>query len=89
MGELKSLFHLPLWRYEPNRGRPCRLKQAGDRPRAPALIDELESLSRELSTRAPSESAVDPARLESVYLEPLRTTLVPSMCPPPPRLPIC
>ncbi|HPM79189.1 MAG TPA: hypothetical protein PLF81_00745 [Candidatus Anammoximicrobium sp.] len=74
--ELKSLFHLPLWRYEPNKGWPCRLKQAGDRPRALALIDELESLSRDLSTRAPSESAIDPARLESVYLEPLRTTLV-------------
>jgi hypothetical protein len=74
--ELKSLFHLPLWRFEPNKGWPCRLKQAADRPRALALIDELESLSRELSARAPDETAIDPARLESVYLEPLRTTLV-------------
>ncbi len=51
--ELKSLFHLPLWRFEPNKGWPCRLKQAGDRPRALALIDELESLGRDLATRGP------------------------------------
>jgi hypothetical protein len=74
--ELKSLFHLPLWRFEPNKGWPCRLKQAADRPRALALIDQLESLGRELSARALDESAIDPARLESVYLEPLRTTLL-------------
>lgn len=74
--ELKSLFHLPLWRFEPNKGWPCRLKQAADRPRALALIDELEALSGDLSTCAPAESAIDPARLESVYLEPLRMTLV-------------
>jgi len=74
--ELKSLFHLPLWRYEPNKGWPCRLKQAADRPRALALIDELESLSRDLSKHSPAESAIAPERLESVYLEPLRTTLV-------------
>ena len=76
LAELKGLFHLPLWRFEPNKGWPCRLKQVGDRPRALALIDELESLSRELTARAPAETAIDPARLESVYLEPLRTTLV-------------
>ncbi len=76
LAELKSLFHLPLWRFEPNKGWPCRLKQAGDRPRALALIDELESLSRGLAADAPTEMAIDPARLESVYLEPLRTTLV-------------
>jgi hypothetical protein len=40
------------------------------------LIDQLESLSRELAAHAPDETAIDPARLESVYLEPLRTTLV-------------
>ena len=74
--ELKSLFHLPLWRFEPNHGWPCRLKQAADRPRALALIDQLESLGRELAARAPDETALDTARLENVYLEPLRTTLV-------------
>jgi hypothetical protein len=40
------------------------------------LIDELESLSRDLSKNAQAESAIAPERLESVYLEPLRTTLV-------------
>jgi len=76
LAELKSLFHLPVWFFEPNKGWPCRLKQAADRPRALALIDELESISRELTARAPAETAIDPARLESVYLEPMRTTLV-------------
>ena len=74
--ELKSLFHLPRWQFEPNKGWPCRLKQAGDRPRALALIDELETLSGRLSSTAPLESAIDRARLEQVYLEPMRTTLV-------------
>jgi len=76
LAELKSLFHLPLWRFEPNKGWPCRLKQAADRPRALALIDEVESLSSRLAAGAPGETAIDPARLESVYLEPLRTTLL-------------
>jgi hypothetical protein len=74
--ELKSLFHLPLWRFEPNKGWPCRLKRSEDRPRALALIGELESLSCQLAARALAETAIDPARLESVYLEPMRTTLV-------------
>lgn len=74
--ELKSLFHLPLWRFEPNKGWPCRLKQAADRPRALALIDELEKLSVELSAGALQESAIARSRLENVYLEPLQTTLV-------------
>jgi hypothetical protein len=73
---LKSLFHLPVWRFEPNKGWPCRLKKAEDRSRALALMDELASITRDLSARAPAETALDPARLESVYLEPLRTTLV-------------
>ena len=73
---LKSLFHLPPWQFEPNKGWPCRLKLPGDRARALALIDDMESTARNLSARAPGATAIDPARLESVYLEPMRTTLL-------------
>lgn len=76
LAELKSLFHTPLWHYEPNKGWPCRLKKAADRPRALALIDQMQSLSRKLDAGAPAETDIDPARLETVYLEPMRTTLV-------------
>ncbi len=76
LAELKSLFHTPLWHYEPNKGWPCRLKQQTDRPRALALIDQMQSLSRKLDAAAPAETGIDPARLEHVYLEPMRTTLV-------------
>lgn len=73
---LKRLFHLPLWRFEPNKGWPCRLKRPDDRPAALALIDGLEQLARRIRQKAPSETCIDPARLETVYLEPMDTTLV-------------
>jgi len=74
--ELKSLFDLPAHRFEPNKGFPGRLKKLDDRPRALAAIDDLEGLARRLCERSPQETAIDPARLQSVYLEPMRTTLV-------------
>jgi hypothetical protein len=73
---LKALFHLPSWQFEPNHGWPCRLKRPEDRPQALALIDELAELARRIRSQAPAETALDPARLETVYLEPLDTTLV-------------
>jgi hypothetical protein len=77
---LKDLFELPPWRFWPSgnrlyRGWPCRLRQVADRPKALALLDELDTLAAALSGQAPAETAVDPARLESVYLEPMRATL--------------
>ena len=76
LGELKSLFILPAHRFEPNKGFPGRLKKSSDRERALALTAELKSLADTLTSHAPAETALDPARLESVYLEPMRTTLV-------------
>jgi hypothetical protein len=75
LAELKSLFHLPLWGFQPNKGWPCRLKNPQDRPKALALLDELVTLHASLQTRAPAETAIDPARLAAVYLEPMGATL--------------
>ncbi len=75
LAELKSLFHLPAWRYHQRPGWPPRLKKVDDRERAVALIAELESLRATLAEKAPAETAIDPARLESVYLEPMAATL--------------
>jgi len=81
LSDLKDLFHLPPWRYwQPRGGRPfagwpCRLRLLKDRAQAIALIDELQQLLAALRQGAPGETAIDPARLESVYLEPMQATL--------------
>lgn len=74
--ELKTLFDLPAHRFEPNKGFPGRLKKVADRAQALAAIDELQSLAERLAQRSPQQTAIDPARLESVYLEPMRASLV-------------
>lgn len=74
--KLKSMFELPIRKFGPNKGWPCRLKKMDDRQSALTLIDELQSLSQTLSARAPSETGIDPVRLENIYLEPMRATLV-------------
>lgn len=74
--KLKSLFELPIRVFGPNKGWPCRLKKANNRQQALTLIDELQSLSQTLSARAPAETGIDPVRLENIYLEPMRATLV-------------
>ena len=76
LSALKTLFDMPLWRFEPNKGWPCRLKRPADRPAALAQIDELAQLARRIRAGAPAETAIDPARLETVYLEPMDATLV-------------
>lgn len=76
LAALKSLFHMPVWRYYQHPGWPCRLKRVADRPKALALIEELDGLRKTLAPQAPQETAIDPARLESVYLEPMHATLV-------------
>ena len=80
LSALKDLFHLPPWRFWPSAGRPfqgwpCRLKQVEDRAKALALLDELDALSAVLNSRATTETAIDPTRLETVYLEAIRATL--------------
>jgi len=81
LSDLKDLFALPPWHYwqtregRPFAGWPCRLRNVKHRPRAIALIDELERLLAVLRREAPGETAIDPARLESVYLEPMHATL--------------
>ena len=80
LSALKDLFHLPPWRFWPEGQRsfvgwPCRLRRVEDRPRALALLDELAALSTELDRGAPKETAVDPTRLETIYLAAIRDTL--------------
>jgi len=75
LSALKDLFELPPWRFWPNKGWPCRLKNVEDRPRAMALLDELEGILTALRGKAPDDTAIEPARLESVYLEPMQATL--------------
>jgi hypothetical protein len=76
LAALKSLYHLPAWEFQPNKGWPCRLKNEQDRTSALAKIDELAALAEPLAERAPTETSIEPARLESTYLEPMQTTLV-------------
>ncbi|NQT11266.1 MAG: hypothetical protein HQ582_00865, partial [Planctomycetes bacterium] len=66
---------LPPWRFWPNKGWPCRLKNVDERSQATALLDELERLLAALRHASPDETAIAPARLESVYLEPMQATL--------------
>jgi hypothetical protein len=75
LSALKDLFELPPWHFRPNKGWPCRLRNVEDRARAIVLLNELERLLAVLRRTAPDETAIDPARLESVYLEPIEATL--------------
>lgn len=75
LSELKGLFEMPVRHYTPNKGWPPRLKQLCDRPRALELLDRLEPLGAALRERAPAETLLDPARLNTVYLEPMQATL--------------
>ena len=75
LSALKDLFELPPWRFWPNKGWPCRLKDVNSRAQAIALLDQLEQTLGALRDKAPGETAIDPARLESVYLEPIEATL--------------
>ncbi len=75
LADLKALFHLPAWRYHQSPGWPPRLKKVEDREKALSLIAELDALQATLAEKAPAETAIDPQRLESVYLEPMAATL--------------
>ena len=73
--ELKSLYKMPVRYCLDNRGWPCQLKNPVDKDKALAIIAKLESLSKELTENAPNSSAIDPQRLEYIYLEPMRATV--------------
>lgn len=75
LARLKTLFEMPAQRFEPNRGWPCRLKRVADRAEALRVIDELDGLSQGLRRNAPRETAIEPSRLETVYLEPMKATV--------------
>lgn len=75
LAKLKSLFEMPARHYQPNKGWPPRLKRVADRPKALALLDEMEPLARTIRATAAKETVLDPGRLESVYLEPMQATL--------------
>ncbi|MDO5114036.1 MAG: glycoside hydrolase family 20 zincin-like fold domain-containing protein [Planctomycetia bacterium] len=72
--ELKKLFDLPVRIFGPNKGWPCRLKDRANREKALVKIAELERLAALLTEKAPELSALDPQRLEIIYLEPMRAT---------------
>ncbi|MBR0239367.1 MAG: hypothetical protein IJQ39_14830 [Thermoguttaceae bacterium] len=73
--ELKSLYKMPVRRCFENKGWPCQLKNPADKDKALAIIAKLESLSKELTQKAPNGSAIDPQRLEYIYLEPMRAVV--------------
>ncbi|NLS94573.1 MAG: hypothetical protein GXX96_20645 [Planctomycetaceae bacterium] len=80
LAELKDLFHLPPWRFwaegdRPFVGWPCRLKKVEDRPKALALLDQLDSLAAALRREAPAQTAIDATRLKTIYLDPMVDTL--------------
>lgn len=72
---LKTMFEMPVRHYQPNKGWPPRLKRVSERPKAVALLDELEPLARTIRAQAMKETAIDQDRLVSVYLEPMQATL--------------
>lgn len=76
LSALKKLFHMPVWNFAPNLGWPCRLRKIADRPAALIQIDELAKLAKRIRAGALAETAIDPARLETIYLEPMDATLV-------------
>ncbi len=80
LAALKDLFHLPTWSFwaqgdRPFTGWPCRLKNVEDRPKALALLDQLDSLAADLKREAPAQTAIDAARLQTIYLDPMVDTL--------------
>ena len=75
MVELKSMYQLPIRICGPNKGWPCRLKDVTKRAEALKKIDELASLAKELTEKSGAGSAIDPNRLEFIYLEPMRATV--------------
>lgn len=76
MQELKAEYQLHAgWNFVNSPLWPWRLKRPENRERALARISEMEGISARLSRGARQESALDQARLERVYLEPMAAGL--------------
>jgi len=75
LAALKGLFHLPVRRTRPRRGWPPRLKRLDDRPKALALLDEMDAALRMLEAKAPAGTMIEAARLQRLFLEPMRATV--------------
>jgi N-acetyl-beta-hexosaminidase len=77
LSDLKDLYVLPPWFFWQQKmpGWPPRLRDSDSRDKASTLIAELEGLAGILNKEAPKQTSIDPARLERVYLEPMRKTL--------------
>ncbi|MBM4031732.1 MAG: hypothetical protein FJ291_08110 [Planctomycetes bacterium] len=73
--ELKRLFYLPRHIFRPGVTWPPHLNSPAARPRALALLDELDSLLKQLEGGAAGESMLPPERLRELYLEPMRATV--------------
>ena len=69
---LKKLFNLP----DRNKSKRIWLKDTKDRPAALKLIAEMDGLLKILEAKAPDESLVGAERLERLYLEPMRATIL-------------
>ena len=63
----RNFFKSPLW--------PWRLKRPESRERVLKLVAEMEEVCQRLARSARQESALEPARLERYYLEPMAASL--------------
>lgn len=75
LSELKPFFQLPDRPLSPDKGWPCRLLSPAYRDEALRRIGALDLLLIQLQSAGSSGSALDPARLAKVYLEPMQATL--------------
>jgi len=73
--QLKKLLVLPHRGGTPGVDWPPRLIRASDRNAALETIAQMDRLLGELEQRAPAETALEPARLRTHYLEPMRATV--------------
>ena len=75
LAALKGLFELPVRRTRPRRGWPPRLKRLDDRAKALELLGEMDALLKTLEAKAPAETMIEAARLQRLFLEPMRATV--------------
>jgi hypothetical protein len=72
---LMALFNMPIGRATPGDNWPPTLKAEGMRDMAAEQAEALEEIADRLAKGAPTASMIEPERLESEVLEPMRATL--------------